>query len=305
MTISSYAQLEQQAKHWQADTATLASGQKVSFAFWDAAQPNGHVLIVPGRNERALKYTEVASEWADRGYSSLCISPNPDTSNFQSYIDEFNHVFKQVWLPRVKDSFAIVQGHSTGAHTAARCLATGHRHIKGAEGLIMSAPLAGMNYRVPLVPDSVAAAIVELVGRAAPEKYALGQKPYRREDHPFEGNRWTSDPVRYGWMQDMYDHHPEFAPHGAKWGWVQAAQRSCNLLERVIDRLELPQLLLATPNDRAVSGAAQNRFVRASKLEFPDSGHEIFMERDIIRNQAWAAIDDFTFKLRQNRTLSL
>lgn len=300
MGITTYAQLEEQAKHWRHEMAGLANNRAVSFAFWDVAQPRGHVLIVPGRNERALKYTEVASEWADRGISTLCLSPNPEIESFQNYIDEFQYVFDQVWKPRVKGQFALVQGHSTGAHTAARCLATGYRHVEGADGFIMSAPLAGMNYRVPYVPDPVAATVVGFMGAWSPDNYALGQKAYSRDQWPFDGNRWTSSRERYQWMLDMFDAHPEHAPHGAKWGWVLAAQRSCNLLDRVIDKLELPQLLLATPNDRAVSGPAQSKFTRATRVDFPDSGHEIFMERDSIRNRAWAAIDDFVFKLRQN-----
>lgn len=304
MAIRTYAQLEEQSRHWQPDSARLSSGRQVSWAFWHVANPRGHVLIVPGRNEVPMKYTEVASEWADRGYASLCLSPDVNTSNFQTYLDEFNHVFKNVWLPHVKDDFAIVQGHSTGAHTAARALATGKARIKGAEALIMSSVLAGMNYRVPFVPDFVAAAITATMGTLKPDEYALGQKRYQPDLWPFEGNRWTSDRERYQWMLDMFAHHPEYAPHGAKWGWVKAAQDSCKELDRVIDKLALPQLQLRTPNDRAVSGPAQEKFTRASHVDFPDSGHEIFMERDPIRKRAWDAIDDFVFRIRQNRSPS-
>lgn len=305
MAIRTYAELEEQSKHWRHNTAPLPEGGRTSFAFWQVTQPRGHVLIVPGRNEVAKKYTEVASEWADRGMQTLCISPNPNTNDFKSYMTEFRYVFDQVWLPQVGNDFAIVQGHSTGAQIAARSLATGYSHVEGADGLIMSAPLAGMNYRVPAVPDRIAALVTTLMGTFTPDKYALGQKPYDRNQWKFEGNRWTSDQHRYQWMQDMFDHNPEFAPHGAKWGWVLAAQRSCALFDRALDRLQLPQLLLATPNDRAVNGPAQLKFKRATRVDFPESGHEIFMENDTIREKAWKAIDDFTFRIRQNKALSL
>lgn len=305
MAIRTYAELAEQSKNWQHDSAPLQSGARASFAFWQVSQPRGHVLIVPGRNERPMKYTEVASEWADRGIQALCLSPEPEITDFKNYLDEFNHVFHNVWLPHVKDEFALVQGHSTGAQTAARCLATGHRNIKGADALIMSAPFAGMNYRVPYIPNAVAAMVTSFMGTWSPHEFALGQKAYDRDKWQFEGNRWTSDKERYQWMQDMFDHHPEFAPHGAKWGWVLAAQRSCTLLERVIDKLAIPHLVLATPNDRAVDGPSQRKFTQATRVDFPDSGHEIFMERDEIRNRAWTAMDDFIFKVRQNKSLSL
>ena len=305
MSIRTHAQLMEQASNWHAHTDITPQGNKVSYAFWNMAQPKGHVLIVPGRNERVLKYTEVASEWAERGIQTLCISPEPDIRNFDRYLDEFNHVFRTIWLPHVKNDFAIVQSHSTGAHTAARALATGESHIKGAECLIMSAPLAGMNYRVPFVPDAVAAGITTLMGTLAPGKFALGQKAYDRSLWLFEGNRWTSDRERFDLMLDMADKNPEHAPHGAKWGWVLAAQRSCTQLDRAIPNLNLPQLLLATPNDRAVSGPAQGKFTHAQRVYFPESGHEIFMERDEIRAKAWRAIDDFVLGIRQNRAPSV
>lgn len=307
MAIRTYDELNEQARHWQPDSARMPNGNTVKWAFWEVAQPRGFVFINPGRNERYRKYTEVASEWADRGIASLCLSPEPDIQNFQNYLDEFGHVFKNVWLPLVKDDFAIVQGHSTGAHTAARSLATGYRHIKGAEGLIMSAPLAGINYRQKFIPDCVSATVTDFMGKWSPDKYALGQEPFNRTSSKwqFEGNRWTSDPDRFAWMMEMAQREPDSAPNGAKWGWILAAQRSCNLLDRAIDKLELPQLLLHTPDDRAVSGPAQLKFARASRVDFPDSQHEIFMERDVIRNAAWKAVDDFVFRLRQNRSPSL
>lgn len=307
MAIHTYAQLEEQARHWQPDSATLTNGQQVSWAFWHVAEPRGHVLIVPGRNEVPMKYTEVAGEWAERGFTTLCLKPVPDVRDFKTYIDEFGHVFRNVWLAHVKDKFAIVQGHSTGAHIAARYLATGHTHHKGAEGLIMSAPLAGLNYRQKFLPDRVSSAVVDFMGRHRPDGYALGQEAYDRANPKwqFEGNRWTSNPERYQWMLDMFDHHLKYAPHGAKWGWVRAAQNSCEMLDDAIDNLKIPQLLLHTPNDRAVSGPAQLKFTRAERVDFPDSRHEIFMERDVIRNAAWKAVDDFVFRLRQNRPPSL
>mgnify|MGYP000912588744 CR=1 FL=1 len=302
MSIRSYTQLMEQASNWQAQTTVTPQGNSVSYAFWNMAQPaQGHVLIIPGRNERFLKYTEVAGEWAARGIQTLCVSPNPDVSNFTRYMDEFQHVFNSIWLPHVKNDFAIVQGHSTGAHIAARALSTGQSHIKGAEALIMSAPLAGMNYRVPHIPDSVAAAVTSIMGTLMPNAYALGQKAYDRSLWQFEGNRWTSDEGRYGMMMDIAEHAPQHAPHGAKWGWVLAAQRSCAAFDRDLPKLKIPQLLLATPNDRAVNGDAQGKFKLAERVDFPESGHEIFMERDEIRAKAWQHIDRFVAQLRHNR----
>lgn len=302
MSIRSFTQLMEQVGHWQTHSDVTPQGNKVSFAFWEMAQPPaGYVLIVPGRNERPLKYTEVAGEWAQRGMQVLCLSPEPDIRSFTRYLDEFHHVFRRIWLPHVKDGLALVQGHSTGAHTAARALAIGESRIRGAEGLIMTAPLAGMNYRVPYIPDCMAAAVTSLMGTLKPNDYALGQKAYERRLCPFAGNRWTGDEARYEMLLDLADHHPENAPHGAKWGWVLAAQRSCKQLARDLPKLKLPHLLLATPNDRAVSGPAQSLFAHATRVDFPESAHEIFMERDEIRTKAWQHMDSFVAQLRRNR----
>ena len=312
MSIKNYSTLSQLAHNWRHFNADTGSAE--NFSVWNgyfdpSCQPgpgrhlNGHVLIVPGRNEHAIKYTEVADEWASRGFRAVCINPNHDVTSFDSYKDEFNSIFNGPWqfLTKGHNKPAIIQAHSTGAHVAARCLATGNAEIEGADALIMSAPLVALS-PVPLLPPRLMFGIITAMGKVAPQKFASDVDEWN-----FNKNTQTSDPDRYRLMQDIALNHPTIAPRGAKWGWVSAAQRSCRALESEIPKLQLPHLLLATPNDKVVSGVAQDKFVKAQRLRLPESRHEVFMEQDRIRGLAWQAIDGFledVVTAKANRTAS-
>ena len=64
--------------------------------------------------------------------------------------------------------------------------------------------------------------------------------------------------------------------------------------------VESPILLLNATQDRLVSPSGNvqilNRF-KNSNIENIDSRHEIFMESDSIRNQAWEKVDEFLANL--------
>jgi lysophospholipase len=129
--------------------------------------------------------------------------------------------------------------------------------------------------------------------------YIPGGGPLPISHRPFLGNRATSDPVRYERTASIFRSAPDLAVGSATLAWVRAA---FEVMERVADpayagQIRQPLLVLAAGKDEVVSNAAIERFatrLRAgAHLVVSGSRHEILMERDVFREQFWAAFDAF------------
>jgi lysophospholipase len=82
-------------------------------------------------------------------------------------------------------------------------------------------------------------------------------------------------------------------------GWVRGALSAMAAVnsDRFPDRLRVPVLMLAAGDDRIVSSKAIENFANRLKVGtqflLRGSRHEILHERDLIREQFWAAFDAF------------
>jgi len=95
---------------------------------------------------------------------------------------------------------------------------------------------------------------------------------------------------------------PELGVKGLSLGWIYEAVKRTNKFKEEnwgVD-VERPILLLNATQDRLVSPSGNvqilNRF-KNSHIENIDSRHEIFMESDSIRKQAWKKVDEFLANL--------
>ena len=95
---------------------------------------------------------------------------------------------------------------------------------------------------------------------------------------------------------------PALGVKGLSLGWIyEAVKRTNKFKEKKWGaNVESPILLLNATQDRLVSPSENvqilNRF-KNSNIENIDSRHEIFMESDSIRNQAWEKVDEFLANL--------
>jgi lysophospholipase len=92
--------------------------------------------------------------------------------------------------------------------------------------------------------------------------------------------------------------HPGFDLGAPTWGWLKAAYASCEALTPAkLSKVATPVLLIGTDRDRLVSPAAIRSAARhlpdCELLMFEDAAHEILRERDPVRLEALARIDDF------------
>jgi lysophospholipase len=126
---------------------------------------------------------------------------------------------------------------------------------------------------------------------------------------PFEDNRQTSDRVRFERFNKVLEAAPELGIGGPTLGWLGSAGKAMKALRRrdAGPNMKLPCLVLAAGNDRIVSTPMIEDFVARTKaaayVEIPGAEHELMMERDIYRDQFWAAFDAFVPGLEAERDL--
>lgn len=301
-------------QNWQINDLAMRDGLPLRTAFWKVAAPaQGYVLMLPGLGEFIEKRSLRAAEWATRGYQALTFDWRyqggsgralPDEplkchiDSFDTYLDDLKEVWNRLWLPHVGNKFSLLDGHSTGSHLALRFLARAQPQ-HGADLLIALSPL--VDIKTPsFLPPPLARMIIALAGAATPTRYALGQ-PDKRS---FETNYITSDRDSYEWWSALKAARPEFVTEGVTWGWVAAQMRSSIALKAELPAIKTPTLALLTTEDPHTNGKSQlwlqQKLPHCTAIDFPDSMHEIYMERPSIRERAWAAIDQHLFTYKQS-----
>ena len=115
----------------------------------------------------------------------------------------------------------------------------------------------------------------------------------------FENNALTSDEARYRRVLDTLAAEPRLTLGAPTIGWLHAAFEAMARLEAADFplRMTTPVLAVAPGLDLIVDARATERLVtrlRASHVvAVPGSRHEVLMERDVFRQQFWAAFDAF------------
>ena len=141
--------------------------------------------------------------------------------------------------------------------------------------------------------------LLEIVG--------LGSFPMRRPswdkengwlEEPFEENALTTDKMRFNRTYELLSRYPELGIKGMTVGWLKHAIKRTNKF-KILDWSQLikkPLLLLDATDDKLVNSKSNKELLGQSSLTTIasiDAQHEIMMENDEIRREAWEAIDSF------------
>jgi lysophospholipase len=283
---------------------------RVRYARWPSAlkERRGTVCIFPGRTEFIEKYFEVVGELRRRGFAvaimdwrgqggSSRLARNAlkgHVRNFGDYESDLSRFMMEVVLPDCPPPFFAL-GHSMAA-TILLDAAT----KKGCwfSRMVLTAPMLKIA-RLPM-PVWAVGQITEAMtfcgfgGGMVPG----GMKEYRA-CQKFEGNPLTSDRERFLRNQSVLNAAPQLAVGPPTLGWVHAALQSMAAIdsEAFPSRLRVPVLMLAAGDDQVVSNKAiealSMRLRAGSQIVIRGSRHEIMQERDLIREQFWAAFDAY------------
>lgn len=285
-----------------------ADGAVLREAVWPAAgEVRGTLVVLPGHQEFAEKYAELAGwavsrnwevrllEWRGQGLSGRVLN-DPQKAHHADFAIPARDFAD--WLEQRGETLArpvIAVAHSLGAHLVLRSLVD--RPRTPIDALVLSAPMLVPSTRP--FPFAVARRVAALAVRLGlGERYALGQGPYSRDRHRFKGNPVTADPRRWALHHDYFRDRPELVLGGVTWGWLDAAWRSWEIIDvSAPAAVGSPVLILSAPDDRMVASRLHPGF--CSRLsdceleEFPGARHELFMEADEHRQRVLQRLQRF------------
>ena len=281
-------------------------GLQLRVARWSNHDARGTVTIAAGRSEFIEHYFEVirallargfdviAFDWRGQGLSDREIGARRrgHVSSFAAYHRDLLAIESQilrVFAPRPWFGF----GHSMGASLL---LDQAHSGTSPFERLFLSAPMID----VPIRFKTAKRAVVRMLDRIGlGTAFIPGGSSRPMFLRGFDGNVLTGDPRHYALLSDAVAQFPEMVVGSPTIRWLSSA---FDLMERFEDprysvATLMPMLILAAGSDRIVDTSAIERFAIRLKagrcITLPDARHQLFMERDAVTAQFWAAFDAF------------
>ena len=287
----------------------LNGDNKLRVAFWNLSSSKGTIFLQSGRTEFIEKYYEVISEFIDRGYAvammdwrgqglSSIVSKNiriGHIDNFKTFDDDFIKIVEECFKTRCPSPF-IGFGHSMGGCLLASYFISEKNLL---EKCILCAPMVSVR------ANAMSRRIVKLLGLLDYIGYGSFpmQKPsWDSEDgwieEPFEDNALTTDRKRFERSFKFLKKCPELGVKGITIGWLKHALKRTNQFKKIQWNIAIkrPLLLLDATEDKLVNSHLNKELLGQSDLveiKSLKSQHEIMMETDEIRDEAWKSIDNF------------
>ena len=279
--------------------------KKLRLMYWNSNKSNqlGTVLLQQGHNEFIEKYYETIQEFLDRNYNVVAfdwrgqgMSERMINDKTKQYIKDFNiHnldiecIFNKVLKHFKKPLIGI--GHSMGGFILLSALKK--NQIKF-DKVILSAPMLGFRSEKLLLK------IIDIFFFLLPKKSFLpGSKPNMGKETPFEGNDLTTDKFRYQRTQMLVRLKRDIRLWGVTIAWAKAVKNQLLVMREAgwAESISNNILFLNNIGDRVVSAdhiiKMSKRLRNSQIVNFIDSEHEIFMEKDDLRKKMWKNIDTF------------
>lgn len=267
----------------------------------------GAILFFPGRGDFYEKYLETLEQWHRDGWRVTAADWRGQAGSGRlghdavtGHIDDFATwvgdlaAFWAQWKAQAPAPH-VLAGHSMGGHLALR--ATAERAVDP-DALVLSAPMLGFTGAVPPAIGHAAAWLMVKLGDAARPAWKWSEKP--GEIPASRQALLTHDDARYQDELWWRAQRSELVMGPGSWGWVERAYASMRALfaPGLLERVEVPVLLLGAENDRLVAIRAIERAARrlphAHLVRFGrEARHEILREADPVRDRAMAEIARF------------
>ncbi|WP_139312773.1 alpha/beta fold hydrolase [Acuticoccus yangtzensis] len=288
---------------------TLHAGAKLRVAHWPGTTKGaasgdgpGTVLLVQGRGEFIEVYGETIADFCRRGFAVVTYDHRDQggsqrrlrrgghVAGYKHYADDLVGVVRHaahLGLPR---PFYVV-AHSMGALTA---LVAAPRLTGEVARMVLIAPPLHL-VQLPASAGMILAATT-IAGLTGFDKKRVG--PADTRARPFAENRITSDPARYETLARLTDGNPDLTVGAPTLGWVRATiTAGRRVLKGTGLPLPVPALFIAAGRDEIVSTPVIDRFARSAPgsggVLIPGARHHLLLERDELRDLAFAAIDAF------------
>lgn len=265
-------------------------------------EPRGTLFFCPGRTEFIEKYLETIQDLTALGFWVVMVDPRGQglsarlledrlksyVRTFQDYADDMGWVCDTL-APNCPKPF-IAMGHSMGGTVVLQAVLSG---TLSPSAVICSAPMLGLMD----IDNAMMMGGIKLLS-------ALGLSgsnlPFQKQRNglpvAFADNKLTSDKDRYKRWAAFFQDIPRIRVGEPTFGWIAAAFDSMSFVNRNAPRLGIPGLMVAAGGDQIVDPASVDLFARKAGCDFhvvPGAKHELFLERDALRNEFFEAINDF------------
>ena len=284
----------------------MDDGIKLRVCHWlnDSAETKGTVLLQQGHNEFIEKYYETIQELLDKNYSVIAfdwrgqgMSDHQLEDIHKAFIKDFKRHDKDlryILEEIIENNFPkplIGIGHSMGG---CLMLSAFHDHPNKFSHGILSAPMLGFKNERFLRTSS---SLINFFRKDY--DYLLGSRPNMGIETPFNKNELTSDPVRYKRIISLVRKHPDIRLWGVTNAFAKAVNKRFKIMRKKnwAEEISLNILIINNIKDRVVDpnkiNTMQKRLQNSKIIEFKETEHEIFMEKDSERKILWNKINKF------------
>lgn len=284
-----------------------ADGVRLRGAVWRGPESGGRglMLLLPGRTEFLEKcaapaaelvrrgFTVASLDWRGQGRSQRLVDPplKGHVAHFTDYHRDLAALLAHPVVAGVGGPRLMV-AHSMGGTIA---LGAAARGVIAPDGAILSAPMLG--FAMGKLMRSVSSATLWIARQLGKME---AWPPFGAVDQPyvftgFAGNVLTSDRKMFEWMAAALRREPALQLASPTLGWMEQSFAEMDWLARQAP-LNCPALCLLGSRERVVDPSAVRAAAArlgAELVEIDGAEHEMLIEAEPMRTQAWAAIDRF------------
>ena len=260
------------------------------------------MILVNGRAENMLKWSEPAYDFYHQGYDVLLFdhrgqgysthlftdSEKGHLDEFRFYVDDMAKIIEKV-TALFSYSTQHLLAHSMGALIATYYLANYDHRINKA---VLSSPF----YGIPLkhtIRDELIIALMNMLGQG--ESYVFGKGPYQQAH--LEYNELSFCKTRMKWMNRVNRKNPAIHLGGPTFRWVHLCLNAIKRLPKVIPKIEIPILILQAEKEKIVDNNNLEKltalFPNVESMLVPQAKHEILFEKDNVRKAALERVNQF------------
>ena len=264
--------------------------------------PRGTIFFSPGRTEFIEKYLETVADLIARGFWVVMVDPRGQglsdrllddrlksyVADFQDYSDDLGWVCETLSAHCPKPFIAM--GHSMGGTIVLQSVLTG---TLSPSAVICSAPMLGlMDLDTVMIRGAISGlSALGLSTRNLPFQKQRGGLPVA-----FADNKLTTDRARYARWASFFQNTPRLRVGEPTFGWIAQALKAMAFVNRNARELKIPGLMVAAGGDQIVDPASVQDFAAKARCHYhvvPGAKHELFLERDSMRDEFFAEIDAF------------
>ncbi|KAI8814504.1 Alpha/Beta hydrolase protein [Cladochytrium replicatum] len=297
----------------------------VPYYYWSSKYNKDTIILVPGRGEPVIKYRETIYDLFRNGFNVLSMDhkgqgfsrprPCPETPallaihDFNEYVDDLSaiiEVYKKkfswnsFWPAALRKTF--IFGHSMGGAISALWLIKNPGKVDAA---VLSAPMLQLAFDAPTIASLGELAKTGLCaatpGTATVPSLDINDANFARAS--------TASRLRWTLQKKLeWGKYPQNVLAGSAASWLYQAVVGGEYARANANKATDPILVLSGKNDTTVVPVGSNSFCEGKipgsnatfpkapnckLIEYADSKHEVYNERDFIRTPALTAAIEF------------